>query len=121
MHGRFYDRRQVTASIYDGITKYNQFSSSHESIEDQEKRLANYAKWLEEGHRPDFHDDNQHENGSSQEESDNETEPEIEEGAFYAPGGVKVDLGNIATGLPEHEKERHRELDYFENDDESEE
>ncbi len=106
MHGRFYDRRQVVASIYDGITKYNQYTSNRESIEEQEKRLANYAKWLEgEGNENESNGD---ETAESQDESANEMEPETEEHSERPPAAPRKKVS----------EDERREEDYFEGDDE---
>ncbi|KAJ1919596.1 hypothetical protein H4219_001844 [Mycoemilia scoparia] len=47
MNGRFFAGRQVIAAIYDGKTKYRATKKNEETEEETEKRIENYAQWLE--------------------------------------------------------------------------
>jgi len=43
MHGRFFNKRKLDASLWDGVTVY----TVKESEESQKKRLDDFGKWLE--------------------------------------------------------------------------
>ena len=47
MHGRFFAKKQLSAVIWDGETKYD--VQTNVSEEEEQKRLEKYAQWLESG------------------------------------------------------------------------
>ena len=53
MNGRFFDGRQVSASLYDGKERFsksnvgNDLFVGEEGDEDEKRRLEDFASWLE--------------------------------------------------------------------------
>lgn len=45
MNGRLYNNRELTSDFYDGKTDYRRF---RESKEEEDRRIEEFGKWLEE-------------------------------------------------------------------------